>query len=104
MRRHGRRAHRKTRVCGLATSDDADAGAYAMGVLSQSFTAPFNPRSVTIPASVGGSERTIHVSSRAWRAFEFSRRQRKLPATVANLKLFQQASAYKPVDLRITGW
>lgn len=86
--------------------DDAAAGAYAGGVLAQAFTPPFNPRSVTIQASVGDTQRTVTVTSRAWRAFEARRRQIKppRPATIANLKLFQQASAFGPAELKLTGW
>ena len=84
--------------------DDAAAGAYAAGVLAQSFTEPFFPRTVTVQSTVGESERTIRMSSRAWRAFDLRRRTLKRPVTVANLKLFQQATAYRPADLRITGW
>lgn len=84
--------------------DDAAAGVYAGGVLAQAFTPPFSPRSVTIQAAVGDTQRTVVVSSRAWRAFEARRRQIKRPATMANLKLFQQASAFGPADLKLTGW
>ncbi len=84
--------------------DDATASAYAGGVLAQAFTKPFSPRSVSIAASVGDTQRTVFVSSRAWRAFEARRRQVKRPATIANLKLFQQASAFGPGDLKLTGW
>jgi hypothetical protein len=84
--------------------DDAEASAYAGGVLAQAFTPPFSPRSVTLQASVGDEQRTVVVSSRAWRAFEARRRQLKRPATIANLRLFQQASAFGAADLKLTGW
>lgn len=84
--------------------DEAEASAYVGGVLAQAFTPPFSPRSVTVEASVGDTQRTVFVSSRAWRAFEARRRQVDRPATVANLKLFQEASAFGPRDIRITGW
>jgi hypothetical protein len=91
----------------MSTTDDVndtEAGAYAGGVLQQAFTRPFSPQRVTIQATVGGKDRTVVVSSRAWRAFEARRRQIGRPATIANLKLFQQASGFGPADLKLTGW
>lgn len=91
----------------MSTTDDvsaADAAAYVAGALNQAFTTPFSPRSVTIQASVGDQERTIVVSSRAWRAFQARRAQIGRPSTIANLKLFQKASAFGPADLKLTGW
>lgn len=84
--------------------DEAAAARYAIGVLQQAFTAPINPRRVTLVATVGDSQRTIAMSGRAWRAFQVRRRQLGLEATVENLKLFRQASSFQPADLRIVGW
>lgn len=104
----GSSATNRVEVAMSTTEDvsDADASAYAGGVLAQAFTKPFSPRTVTINASVGDSERTAVVSARAWRAFDARRRQvtPPQPATIASLKLFQQASAFGPGDLKLTGW
>ncbi len=91
----------------MSTTDDvsdADAASFASGVLAQSFTPPLSPRKVTLETTVGDSERRIEISSRAWRAFQARRKTIKRPATIANLKLFQQATAFGPADLRIVGW
>ncbi len=91
----------------MSTTDDvtaADASAYAAGVLTQAFTPPFSPRSVSVTASVGDQQRTIVISSRAWNAFQARRRQIKRPSTIANLKLFADASAFGPRDLKLSGW
>lgn len=80
------------------------AGAYAAAALTQTFTPPFNPRRVTLEATVGGKDRTIIMSNRAWRAFQVRRRQLGLEPTVKNLKLFRAASGYGPADLRVVGW
>ncbi len=91
----------------LSTTDDvsaADGTAYAGGALAQAFTQPFSPRLVKLEATVDGKPRTVVVSSRAWSAFDVSRRAIGRPATIANLKLFADASAFGTADLRITGW
>lgn len=91
----------------LSTVEGVDAptaAAYASGVLVQAFTPPISPRRVTVVATVGDAERTIAVSARAWRAFQVRRRQLGLEPTVENLKLFREASAFGPEDLRIVGW
>lgn len=84
--------------------DEAAAARYAAGVLQQAFTPPINPRRVTLVATVGDSERTISMSARAWRAFQVRRRQLGLDVTVENIKLFRDASSFRPADLRIVGW
>lgn len=83
---------------------EAAARRYAADSLAQAFTPPLNPRHVKIDAAIGDSERTISMSARAWRAYEARRRQLKLQHSIKNLKLFRQASGYKPADLRIVGW
>jgi hypothetical protein len=83
---------------------EADAQQYVAGTIAQAFTPPLNPRRVTLVSTVGDSERTILISARAWRAYQARRRQLGIPHSIANLKLFRQASGYKPVDLRIVGW
>jgi hypothetical protein len=84
-------------------SDD-DARQFAAGALAQAFTPPFNPRQVTIVATIGDSERTISMSTRAWRAYQAQRRQLKIPHSITSLKQFRQVAGYKPADLRIVGW
>lgn len=92
----------------LSTVEDvteAQAAAYVAGVLEEAFTPPFNPRQVTIVANVGGTERTVVVSNRAWRAYQARRRQLGVEHSIANLALFRQAvGAQFGQGLRINGW
>lgn len=84
---------------------DEQARAYAAGVIAQSFTPPFNPRTVTLQATVGDSQRSIVISDRAWRAYQVRRRQLKLQHTIENLVLFRQAVGRQfGADLRLNGW
>lgn len=91
----------------MSTTDDVapqEVSAFAAGVLQQAFTPPFSPSRVTLNVTVEDDERVVVVSSRAWRAFEARRQQIGRPATIPNLKLFQQASAYGRADLQVRGW
>jgi hypothetical protein len=88
---------------------EAEMSAYTAGALAQAFTAPFDPLGctachVSITASVGGTDRTAVVSTRAWQAFQFARKARRQPLTMHALAQFQAVSGYRPADLRVKGW
>jgi hypothetical protein len=93
----------------MSTTDDVPVGeaqAYVAEILQQAFTMPFLPIQVRVEANVGGKDRRLVVSRRAWNAYVARRRQLKLPNTVANLKLFRKdaGSSLARGDLAVTGW
>ncbi len=85
---------------------ETDGAAYVAAVLPQVFTMPFLPAQVTVVATIGGTDRTIVMSRRAWRAYDAQRKQLGLTNSVKNLKLFKKAAGASlgRGDLTITGW
>lgn len=83
---------------------EAEAADFTAGVFAQAFTAPFNPRKVTVNTTVGDSERTAIVSQRAWNAYQIRREALGMQHSMRALVLFRQATSYGPADLRIVGW
>jgi hypothetical protein len=81
----------------------AQASQYAAGAIAAAFSAPFNPRSVSIEVVSDAGIQRAAVSLRAWQAFTIARRQLGVPLTMESLAQFKQAR-YRPSDLTVTGW
>jgi hypothetical protein len=83
---------------------DADAGTFAAAALAQAFTQPLQRTKVTITTTVGDEDRTVVISSRAWKAFQIYREARNEPLDMQTLARFRQTTSFGAQDLRVTGW